>query len=173
LRNILSLSSLCLALLYNPAIAQPAQQTVAKAFPVPMSVVEHFTDKLATVETLVPTHSTLDDTPYLFQQIMFPNANIGGASVKALVEDLFAQVGQRCQQIRSKIVRETNQYVFYTIYSSGCKYHLDSYRTGKVFKGIDAIYVIRYTAKPGVSPQEISRWTHIIETAALITNPQL
>jgi hypothetical protein len=159
-------------------LSQPAQQTtlielqnhfVAKGS---WKIVQHFSDELATVVTLVPNQKTFENTNNYIQQIIFPYPNIKGAPAKKMVEDIFFQVTKECKQSHSRIVSETNQYVFYTINSAGC-HSQNTYRTGKVFNGKDAVYVIRYTADDSkVSPQKISMWTHAIGNAKLIANPQ-
>lgn len=83
------------------------------------------------------------------------------------------RAAQNCKQIGSKFLATNTQSVVYRLDLIGCKYGNDRVEISKAFNGNDAVYAVRYIALNGrVDANEISKMSHVIETAQLIRNPK-
>ncbi len=94
-------------------------------------------------------------------------------TAEKLVRMEFANAAQNCQQTRPEIISQTSEDVVFQLEMDACRDQPDMKEFGKVFNGIDGVYVVWYSAVTAhVSQAQFSRMSQIIAAAQLLKDPR-
>lgn len=100
--------------------------------------------------------------------------NTPGITASTFVKNEIDIAAQNCKHIRPEILEETSAALIYRLNAAGCVHDEDSKQIAKVFNGMDAVYLVRYSAIEGkTTPVQFDHMSRSIKTAQLIKNPGL
>lgn len=93
-------------------------------------------------------------------------------TVKTFAQMEMDQAEKNCFHVNDAIITQTPQSMFYRVDVSDCENNKNQTQFGKIFKGIDAIYLVRYSAIMGkVSKTQMMAMSQTIKNAELVKNP--
>jgi hypothetical protein len=163
-------------LIKNRMVPKPTQQMIALGLPNNQRWVQidiPSTHTTATSIMLLRENENLSNWTERIQTKIVGHIYKSDMTARKFVASEMDHAHQNCQQIDGKIVSQTSQYVVYQLSVSGCRNTRNQKQIGKAFNGIDATYVVRYSALTGqVGHAQFNRMLHIIKTAELVRNPR-
>src|SRR5205085_4823022 len=70
-----------------------------------------------------------------------------------LAKDQIYSMSQNCGKAKHEIMYLSQHAILYTLSISDCSRGEDSQQIAKLFNGVDGVYMIRYSARPGMHQQ--------------------
>lgn len=85
------------------------------------------------------------------------------------VQRLFQRTKADCKDIHAVILSNTEKSTSFLLDMSSCRHHKNQTQIGKAFNGVDAVYMVRYSALyHQVSEKEFADMTRAIKNAKLV-----
>ncbi len=121
---------------------------------------------------LIPLDATRDSWQQSIRTKISPYAANPDMTADKYVETIIANAKKACQRVSTDHLELNGTTVLYQLSLFHCgDENITEVQIGKAFKGVDAVYVVYYTAKSGTSEQQIRQTANTINKATLMKNP--
>jgi hypothetical protein len=118
---------------------------------------------------LVPPHQTFSDWTQNIRTQIRAYYHFPDITAKQFVAEQIQQAKQRCAIVDAEILQQSSSYYLYQLNMAQCRNEKNRFLIGKAFNGIDAVYVVYYTAKTDdVTKPEIQKMSRVIMSAKLV-----
>lgn len=122
---------------------------------------------------LVPRYENTEHWSESIRTFILSNQNRPDATPKMAGQKQIENSRSTCQACYGGLINASDNSALYELHLSHCDDHQQEIQYGKTIKGKDAIYTVYYSADPAViSPNQLRRMQHAIQSAYLIDNPE-
>lgn len=121
---------------------------------------------------LIPLEATRDHWQQSIRTKISPFAANPDMTADKYVETIIANAKKACERVSTDHLELNNKQVLYQLSLFHCgEENITEVQIGKAFTGVDAVYVVYYTAKSGITDQQIRQTANTINKAVLMKNP--
>lgn len=124
-----------------------------------------------TPRMLIPCDATIFNWTQSIRTMIWGYINDPSITAIKLVHNQILDAKNDCAQIHANIEVNSTHYIIYHLQFSACRDRKNQMQIGKAFNGVDAIYLVYYSAITGqVTELQFNKMIQVIKHARLVPN---